>query len=295
MRTLVIGSQGFIGKRLVALLRKRGDQVDESSSSKPGGIDPVTGCLSDGFSIKADTEAVVYLAQSPYYHQTSGKVPEIINVNMATAVRVAELSRKAGVKRFVYASTGSVYAQSFEPLSERHPLQRTNWYVLSKIHAEEALSLYQHDMEVLVVRPFGIYGPGQVGKMVPNLLDLVRAGKTLFIQRNPRDPSDLDGLRVSLCYIADAVRILAELIEGGGPDCVNIAGGEVASIRKIATLMGGYLGAEPGFEILEEYRQTDRIADISVLVRSLAPKFTDLEEGIRLTVSASEGAHRALR
>jgi nucleoside-diphosphate-sugar epimerase len=57
----------------------------------------------------------------------------------------------------------------FVPIRKQTPLYRDEWYPLSKLHAEEALSLYRRYMDVIIVRPFGIYGPGQKDWLVPNL------------------------------------------------------------------------------------------------------------------------------
>ncbi len=91
-------------------------------------------------------------------------------VNVHSAVAIAEHARRAGAKRFVYASTGNVYAAGFAPFSEAAPVRRDDWYALSKVHAEEALALFRPQLDVVIARLFGVYGPGQKGRLVPNLL-----------------------------------------------------------------------------------------------------------------------------
>lgn len=287
MKVCIVGSHGYVGRRLQERLQAEGIQVRGASSSDGSGIDPHTGVLSESFSIPADTYGVVYLAQSPYYNRVPEMFPHLVNVNVVSAVKAAELSRRAKVKRFIYASTGNVYAPDFNPLPETAPVRRDNWYALSKVHAEEALSLYRNDMDMTVIRPFGIYGPGQANKLVPNLLKSLLEGKEISLDRNPYNPDDLDGLRVSLCYIDDAVAMIASLLTKNGPDYLNIAGDTAASIRQIVTLMAGYLGKEAKFTVLERRRQSDLIADISRLRKVLNPVFTGLEAGIKRTVAGA--------
>lgn len=285
MKVVIMGSGGFVGRHLVRFLQEKGIDTQGFSSSLPGGIDPNTGVLSDEFMIQGGTtDTVVYLAQSPFYNQAPEMAMHLINVNLVSLLKVADLARKAKVKRFVYASTGNVYAPSFEPLSENSALRRDNWYSLSKIHGEEALSLYNNDMDIIVVRPFGIYGPGQTGKLVPKLLDSVIHNRAISVNRNPHDIDDLDGLRISLCYIDDMVEILYRLSTSGGPSYLNVAGDKAVSIRQIAMLMAEYLKRDVEFKIVEESRDFNLIADISLLKKALNPKFTEFHEGIRKTV-----------
>jgi nucleoside-diphosphate-sugar epimerase len=284
VKVTVIGSGGYIGRNLVLSLKKREFDVQGFSSSNGDCIDPTTGILSEGFSVPSSTNVIIYLAQSPCYRQVPDMSWHLWNVNVVSAVKIAELARRANVKRFIYASTGSVYAPSFKPLSETSPLSGDNWYSLSKIHAEEALSLYRNDIDLTIMRIFGIYGPGQNDKLVPKLLESVLEEREIGIERNEEDASDLDGLKISLCYIDNVVDILISLIMKGELPYINIAGNEVVSVRKIATIIGRCLEKTPKFKVLDKYRKFDLIADISLLQRTLNPLFTNLERGLKKTI-----------
>lgn len=284
MKVVIIGSNGFIGRSLQDSLKAKGFEVQGFSSCTHGGIDSETGILSDTFSISGGTNAVVYLAQSPYYRQLPEMSWHLWNVNMVSAIKAAEIARQAKVERFIYASTGNVYIPSFEPLSETSPLRRDNLYSLSKIHAEEALSFYRKYMDLTILRIFGIYGPGQMDKLVPSLLNSVLEGKEVSVERNPKNDTDLDGLKVSLCYIDDAIEILSNLIIKGGPPYMNIAGNKAVSLRKIVTSIEYSLKKNATFKVLNRYRQFDLIADISLLQQTLNPRFTSLEIGLEKTI-----------
>lgn len=287
MKIVVIGSKGYIGENLVlSLKKKKAFDVQGFSSSKGDCIDPVTGILSESFSVPPETNAIIYLAQSPFYRQMPDMSWHLWNVNVVSAVKVAEIARKAKVERFIYASTGSVYSPAFEPLSETSPLQKDNWYLLSKVHAEEVLSLYRNDMDLVVMRIFGVYGPVQTDKLVPKLLSSVLQGKEISIERNPEDQSDLDGLKISLCYIDDIVEIISSLISKGGPSILNIAGNEAVSLRQMVNVIGQFLGKEPVLTVVERCRRGDLIADISLLKSTLNPQFTSLESGLKKTIEA---------
>jgi nucleoside-diphosphate-sugar epimerase len=284
MKVLIVGSGGYVGKRLFEYLRQTGIQTYGVSSSKSGGIDPLTGIMSDDFSIPPETSTVIYLAVSPYYRKVPEMSQHLLNVNVLSAVKVAELSRKANVQRFIYASTGNVYAQSFDPLSENAPLRRDNWYSVSKVFGEESLSLFRDEMEIIIMRIFGIYGPAQTGKLVPHILNSVREDKEIFIERSPLNDDDRDGLKISLCYIDNAVQIMNDLILNGGPSYINVAGDNVISIRAIAEKISEYLNKKSNLKVLNRRRTFDLIADISLLQRTVNPAFTSFDEGIKKTV-----------
>lgn len=273
-----------MGQHFCAFLQQKGVKVTGVSSSQGHGIDPSSGNLSNQFRIEESTDAVVYLAQSPYYRQNQGNFYHIMNVNMMAALRVAEIARKNGVGKYIYASTGNVYSPSFAPLHESSSLRREDFYSLSKIHAEETLSFFRDDFRLTVIRPFGIYGPGQKDKLIPHLFKSILQKKEVYIEKNPLDPEDRDGLRVSFCYIDDLVEILAQLLYHDGPPVLNIAGEKGISIREVAASMASFLGKEVSFHILDRNRQGDLVADIALLKKVLSPQFTPFQQGLAKTV-----------
>ncbi|MEW5942675.1 MAG: NAD(P)-dependent oxidoreductase [Pseudomonadota bacterium] len=286
MTVLVIGSGGYMGRHLMAGLSRSGVGARGMSSADGSGIDPESGLLPAAFAIPSGTTTVVYMAQSPRYREVPEQAAHVLAVNTLSAVRAATLARAAGVRRFVYVSTGTVYAPSFTPIAEDAPVRRDSWYVLSKLHGEEALSLFRQDMEVIIVRPFGIYGPAQKGRLVPNIIESVMAGKPIGLQPRPDDPDDGEGLRISLCYIDDATDVLLRLVRNGGPAYLNLAGSEALSIRSIANRIGTLTSRQPVFQQSSTPRDTDLVADIHLLQDAVHPLFTRFEDGLARTWAA---------
>jgi nucleoside-diphosphate-sugar epimerase len=285
MRALIVGAGGFIGARLAATLASRGAEVARLSSRDATGIRPDTGALPPDFSIEPGTDVVVYLATSPLHREGSRGAAHLFAVNVHSAIVCAEAARRAGARRFVYASTGNVYAPSFEPMAESAPLRRDDWYALSKLQAEEALALFRRSMEVVSPRLFGVYGPGQRGRLVPNLIASVLASRPIRLLGRPGARGAPDGLRLSLGYVDDVVAILARLALQGGPEHLNVAGPEVVSLREIADAIARALGKPPVFDAPGVDRDLDLIADIGLLQRSLAPAFTPFAEGLARTLA----------
>lgn len=284
MTILVMGSGGYLGRHLSARLIDTGLEVAEASSSTGFGIEPQTGLLPSNFIIPEGTETIVYMSQSPRYRELPESADHVLSVNALSPVRLALLAKNAGVKRFIYLSTGTVYEPSFASIAEDAPLRRDSWYALSKIHAEEGLALFRSDIEVHLVRLFGVYGPEQKDRMVPNIVNSILAGRAIKLQRSPNEGAETGGLRISLCYIDDAVDCLRHLVLNGGPSILNLASPTFASIREIAELIGQNLSIQPRYEIDTSIRDADLIANTSLLNSIYPHAYISLEDGIRRTL-----------
>ena len=277
---MIVGAKGYIGGHLAHHYETAGVDVVKISSSEPGGINPETGLLPDNFEVPQGVDTVFYLAQSPRHRQAPDMATHLLSVNVLSAIQMASVAHRAGVRKFIYASTGNVYAPSFLPLREDAPLRRDNWYSLSKVHAEEALGLFRNDLDVTIVRLFGVYGPGQQGRLVPNLIRSVLEGKEIQINRRCDGNADTAGLRISLCYVEDTVHILRQIAASGGVPVLNVASDEILSIREMATLIAQAAGKPARFAKGKVNRDSDLIADISRLKQVINPRFTTFQEGI---------------
>jgi nucleoside-diphosphate-sugar epimerase len=277
MKIVIVGMRSFVAAHLSFRTGEEGVEVVRMKTS-----DLLAG--ESGESDVAGADCLVYLSQSSQYRNVPEKLQEVYQVNLLGAIRAAEMAKRKGVGRFVYASTGSVYAPGFSPLAEDSPVRRDEWYPLSKLHAEEALALYRRYMDVIILRPFGVYGPGQRDRLVPNLIEAVREGKPVYLQKHPVREGDRDGLRISLCHVDDAADILFRLSREGGPAVLNLAGDRPFSIRELAVAIGELVGREPVFRFAEESRRGDLIADISLLRKTFQPAFKPFREGLAETV-----------
>lgn len=261
LRTLVVGAGGYIGRHLVS---KLGGAVHAVSSSD--GAFNAQGLLNvDALTSAGSVDAVVYLSQSPRYRDVPQAADHLWSVNVVSPIRAAEWARHHGARRFIYASSGTVYVPSFAAHREDESVRRDHWYALSKVHAEEALACFQRDLDVTSVRLFGVYGPAQRDKLVPNLIDGIRAGRPVLLQPHPHDAADADGMRLSLIHVDDVTEVLAGLLTHGGDALVNVASTEVLSIRQIATAIGDTLQRPPVFSIAATPRDGDVIADTARL------------------------------
>jgi len=290
MSVAVIGAGGFVGRQVCSELVAKGVDVLPFSAGKPSGISLETGLLPVGFTFPRGVEAVYFLAQSPRYRELPEQSAHLLSVNCVAVAQAADAARKAGVVKFIYASTGNVYVPSFSPHAETSPIRRDDWYALSKVMAEDVLALYRSYFDVTIARMFGVYGPCQVGKLVPIIADSVRSSREVSVDRNPTDGEDLDGLRVSLIYIDDLSDAMLKLLTTRSCEVMNLAGSEAVSIRRLANALGAVLGIEPRIVVSNKYRDADLIADVGMYEKLFGPHKISLEEGVARCFVAGNAA-----
>lgn len=285
---LIVGAGGYVGTRMRAALEADGVRVHAASSRDGSGIDPRTGCLPPDFVVPHGVEVVYYVAHSPYHRPGEARLAHLLAVNAASAAAVADASRRAGAQRLVYLSTGNVYRPSFEPLAEAAPLRRDDPHALSKVHGEEGLDLFRKDLEVVVARLFGVFGPDQEDRLVPAILGAVRAGRPITLWPRPVGPGSVDdgGLRLSLTYIEDLIAVLRALAQAHAVETVNVASDQAVSIEELARACADLLGRQARFERRAEPRGGDLIADVTLLRQYVDHRFHDWREALARVASS---------
>lgn len=171
MQLMVTGNQGFIGPIVTAMAQSLGHKVTgfDIGYFDNGNPDP-----SVDRQIKADIrdvsqndlhgiEGIIHLAALS--NDPMGALdPELtLDINYRASVRLAKLAKAAGVKRFVFASSCSLYGASGGNLAldETAPMQPVSAYAISKARTEEALlSLADDQFSPVFMRNATAYGVG---------------------------------------------------------------------------------------------------------------------------------------
>jgi|SRR3990167_9850079 len=171
MRCLVTGSAGFIGRRLVKLLKTLGHEVVEYD-------------IKDDYDIrKAREEEFQGIDWIFHLGAASGSLhfqPDPIegsDVNCIGTLKLLEAAKRAKVKKVVFASTGSSYGGTPLPHNESFPLNCPNFYTATKIFNEQSMKLY-HDLyglDTVIFRFASVYGIDEDSKILPqgNLANVV--------------------------------------------------------------------------------------------------------------------------
>jgi UDP-glucose 4-epimerase len=175
MKCLVTGGGGFIGSHLCRFLVARGDEVivlDNFSTGKRENLSGVEVQLIEGDmrDFSCVTEAV--LGVDTVFHQAalcsvarSVEDPRSTHeVNTTGTLNVFEASRRAGVRRVVFASSSSVYGDSASlPKEESMPTTPLSPYAISKLVGEHYAAMYWRlfGLETVGLRYFNVFGPRQ--------------------------------------------------------------------------------------------------------------------------------------
>ena len=174
MTTLVTGANGFVGSALCARLLRDGTAVRgavRSLSSLPDGVEAIAvGRLSsetDWTVALRRVDQVVHLAARVHVMNDKSIDPlaEFRQVNVKGTANLARQAAAAGVRRFVYLSSIKVngeFTQEGHPFTADDAPAPEDPYGVSKHEAEQALRQIAADtgMEVVIIRPPLVYGPG---------------------------------------------------------------------------------------------------------------------------------------
>jgi len=280
------GGTGFVGRALVPLLVARHEVVviaRDPTKLRAAGDRPalVQADLESGDGmdrLPARADAVVHLAQGSGPYPAAAR--SLFGVNAVGTGRLLEYAERAGARRFVFTSTGTVYAPSRMPLAEDASLAASpEFYVLTKRVAEDLVTAAAERLSTLVARLFAPYGPGQRNRLIPRVVETVRDGRSVTLR-------DGGSPRLNPIWIDDLTDILARATEGAGEGIINVAGPRAVGIREIAEIAGTTLGVTPRFEEDPNPTSGDLVADIGRMVSVF---------GSRALVAPEDGIARVAR
>jgi UDP-glucose 4-epimerase len=300
MNFLITGAAGFLGSALANQLSREGHLVrglDDLSSGEPQplfeDVHFTRGDVNDRpklWTLLQDVDCVYHLAARVRVAESLLYPREYTDVNVGGTVSLMEAMRDVGVRRVVFASSGTVYGdQGEQPLREdASPFPRSP-YAVSKLSAEYYVrtigSLW--GIETVCLRIFNAYGPGQHlppshPPVVPNWLRQAVRGGSLVVHGDGKQTRDF-------IYIQDVVRAL--VASATAPDLdqlvINVGSGVETRLRDLAQMIIDISGGDG--EVLFTPRNDPGVsrmqADIGLAAKMLGwkPK-TSLEEGLKLTL-----------
>lgn len=302
MRILVTGGAGFIGSHACAQLLRQGHSVaavdDFNDFYDPAikranlralpDVEVFEGDIRDaGFVEKTvgagKFDAVIHAAARAGV-RPSLKDPQLyIGTNITGTQNLLAAAHRAGIGRFVFASSSSVYGLAKKtPFTEDMPLPQTlSPYAATKIAGEHLCGNYAHlyGMRVVCLRFFTVYGPGQRP-------DLAIHKFTRAIDRGESIPQFGDGsTRRDYTYIDDIVQGVAGALRYEGPafDIFNLGENQTTTLSELIAEIERALGKKASIERLPE-QQGDMpltAADITKARKLLGynPR-TQIREGI---------------
>jgi UDP-glucuronate 4-epimerase len=311
---LVTGAAGFIGSHLSERLLDDGVEVhgvDRLSDyydvelkhanlalleSRPG-FGFTEGDLNqlDLAQLLDGVDVVFHLAAQPGVRASWGREFEIYLMdNLLATQRLLEESRSHELRRFVFASSSSIYgdAENF-PTKETDAPGPVSPYGVTKLAAEHLARQYFKGFGVptVALRYFTIFGPRQRPDMAFNrFINAGLNGEPIAVFG--------DGLQErDFTYVSDAVAATIAAGERGTPGgAYNIAGGNAATVAGVIEILGRLLGGELAVDhqpaVTGDARKTG--ADTSSAREDLgySPE-VPLEEGLRRQIEAERERREA--
>jgi UDP-glucuronate 4-epimerase len=259
-RVMVTGVAGFVGSNLAEALLARGHEVvgvDGFIDSYPrwhkernllrlrqtegfrfheldlrsAALDPVL----------EGVDTVFHQAAYPGLPRSWTDVDEYVGCNLLALSRLMDASRRRGVRRFVQASTSSVYGRRAVG-DEDQPTRPVSPYGMSKLAAEHLLLAHvqEQDFPAVILRYFSIYGPRQRPDMAYHIfIEAIRQGRTLTVFGDGRQSR-------SNTFISDCISGTIAAADGAEVgEIYNIGGGVSLELREAIELMSGLLGKVP--------------------------------------------------
>ena len=256
MKSLVTGGAGFIGSHLVDALLERGDEVvvldnlctgrrenlpalgrnprlslEVVDIAEPEAILPCFAGVERVFHLAARADIVPSIVEPLQYHRS----------NVDGTVSVLEASRKAGVKRLVYAASSSCYGiPDAYPTPEDSPARPQYPYALTKYLGEQCVlhwaSVYR--LPAVSLRFFNVYGPrsrtsGTYGAVFGVFLAQKIHGKTFTVVGDGNQTRDFT-------FVSDVVSaILAAADSSLSGAVMNVGSSRPVSVNRLVELLRG--------------------------------------------------------
>jgi UDP-glucose 4-epimerase len=294
---LVTGGCGFIGVNLVSRLAARGDRVRILDNLSLGrkedvegfGTEILVGDIRDPEIVKKateDVEVVVHLAAHTRVVESVTNPKLNFEVNAVGTINMLLASKAAGVRKFIFASTGgAILGEQEPPVHEGMVPRPVSPYGAGKLAGEAYCSAFSGSfgLNTVALRFSNVYGPYSYhkGSVVAQFLRNLMQRQPLIVYGQGEQTRDF----LYVDDLVDAV-LLADRAETPG-EVFQIASGRETSIATLIERMKELLPSVK-FQIRHEEARSGEIfrnyASIDKARRSLGyePKI-ELSEGLRRT------------
>lgn len=259
-RFLVTGGAGFIGSHIVNTLVKKGYSVtvlDNFSSGKPANLKEVKGRIelikddirSGSACLKAakNIDFVLHQAALRSVPKSMLNPAEYNKVNIGGTLNMLEASRKNKVKRFVFASSSSVYGDVKDfPQKETFQAQPISPYALTKLAGEYYCRIfsYHYGLSTVSLRYFNVFGPRQslddeYAVVIPKFITCMLNNEHPPIYGNGKQSRDFT-------FVANVVEanILAARKSGLRGEVFNVASGRDYTILELVKILNKLLNKD---------------------------------------------------
>lgn len=211
MKVTMIGASGFVGTRLLDLLKESSNHELKNIDLLPSHFFPELTILGDVREQSqmdkelAGADCVVLLAAQ--HRDDVSPVSLYYDTNVGGMEVTLKAMEKNGIKRIVFFSSVAVYGLNKDNPNEEHPTDPFNHYGKSKWEAEQVLQEWYKnhpDWNINIIRPTVIFGERNRGN-VYNLLKQIASGKFLMVGSGNN--------KKSMAYVGNVVAFVKYLLE----------------------------------------------------------------------------------
>lgn len=262
------GGAGFIGSNVVDGYIREGHSVavvDNLFTGKAENIDP----SARFYKIDVRDEGIkgVFDAERPEivnHHAAQISVPASVedplfdaDVNIRGLLNVLECSRRCGVKKVIFISSGGAIYGEVEkiPTPEDYPAVPLSPYAISKLVSEAYLNFYkgQYGLDYTVLRYANVYGPRQIPQgeagVAAIFMGKLIGGDLPTIYHYEGEP---DGMQRDYCYVEDIVEANLSALYKGSGEAFNIGTGMMTRTLELYKIILGLL-REKGYAVSPEF------------------------------------------
>ncbi|MCC7007319.1 MAG: NAD-dependent epimerase/dehydratase family protein [Acidobacteria bacterium] len=248
MNVLVTGASGFTGSHLARYLHQQRDQVRAfvrpTSSRAPldgAGVEIVEGDLLDSPSLDRAMHGIDVVYHVAALFRTAGLPSSTYKaVNADAVAAVIDAAVRAGVRRVVHCSTVGVHGDvEHPPANEDAPLRPGDVYQETKLLGERLAreAAKRTGIELVIVRPTGIYGPGD--RRLLKMFGAIARGRFVLLGNGQN--------YYHLTYIDDlceGFRLCGTVAAAAGRTYI-LGGPRVTTLREIVDITARVAGRRP--------------------------------------------------
>ena len=298
MKSLVTGCVGFIGSHLVDKLLEQGYEVmgmdcftdyyhreikdkNIENALKNSNFELINENIlnMDKF---PEVDYVFHLAAQAGVRASWGKSFEIYTKNNIEATqKLLEFYKGRKIKKFVYASSSSVYGDAELPMREDSLLKPVSPYGVTKLAGENLCYLYwkNYGVPTVSLRYFTVYGPRQRPDMgIHKFVKAILNGDEIVVFGNGTQTRDF----TFIDDVVEANTLAANnQVEG---EVFNVGGGSRISVNKLIKLLEEIIGKEARIKHIEKQKGDvrDTLADTSKICNEINWKpMVKIEEGLK--------------
>jgi|TARA_Y100000294_G_scaffold97322_1_gene90468 nucleoside-diphosphate-sugar epimerase len=281
---IITGSKSFIGKSLVAYLKKKKEKIFKIDiNEKNSTVSKKVNFRSKNISkfIKKNSTLIHLAAVSN--DRDGKKNPELaFSVNVNGTLNLLESCRKKRIKHFIFASTEWVYDKSKNNKNSENDeidiTSMTSEYAISKIVCEQMIKNYSKFFKITILR-FGIIYANRrgIGSAIESIVDKIKNKEKLKI-------GSLNTSR-NFIHIDDIISGIYASVKSKKSDIYNLAGNQNISLGKIIKISSKILNVNAKIQELNKNKSSIRIVENKKAIKYLnwKPKI-NIHEGIKKIV-----------